>query len=216
MQKITYINSHKRRKRFAYEIFGFLYSFLVLGILIYYVLRENFISLIANDLFVKDFNPLMKPFYFSLVFLSLLFMIFNLGVIRIIKTRISYFLYPILIISSILLFLSGFLYGESYTSGLFDGYVIASAVYFIILYICFIFERRDMSKYGSVFMRIVDITCGSFFILFSLQISTKLFNELVSDYRGYMQMGIILISGIYIFANSIYVFLKYETRYNIR
>lgn len=216
MRKITYINSHKRRKRFAYEIFGFLYSFLVLGILIYYVSRENFINLMANDLFIVDFNPLLKPFYFSLIFVSLLLLIFSIGVIRIIKTRISYFLYPVLIVSSILLFLSGFSYGKSYTSGLFDAYIIAYAVYFIVLYICFIFERRDMSKYGSVFMRIIDITCGSFFILLALQISTKIFKELVSGYKGYIQMAIILISGIYILANSIYVFLKYETRYNIR
>jgi len=216
MHKLTYINSHKRNKRFVFEIFGLLYSFISLGILIYYFFNNDFISKISKSLFTKDFDILLKPFYFSLIFMGLLLIIFNFGFIRIFKTRISYILYPTQLVSNILLFLSGFLYGQEITRFLYDSHLISYSIYFIILILCFVFEKRDLSRYGSLFMRILDIVCGSIFILYAIQIITNLFEKYVSQYAGFVQLGLVFVSAIYILLNSIYILLKYESRFNIK
>jgi uncharacterized membrane protein YphA (DoxX/SURF4 family) len=84
------------------------------------------------------------------------------------------------------------------------------------LILCFIFEKRDLSRYGSLFMRILDIVCGSIFILYAIQIITNLFEKHVSQYAGFVQLGLVFVSAIYILFNSIYILLKYESRFNIK
>lgn len=216
MHKLTYINSHKRNKRFVFEIFGLLYSFLSIGVLIYYLCNNGFISKLSTDLFTKDFDILLKPFYFSLIFMGLLLIIFNFGFIRIFKTRISYILYPAHLLSNILLFLSGFLYGQEITRFLYNSHLIAYSIYFIVLMLCFIFEKRELSRYGSFFMRIFDIVCGSLFILYAIQIVTNLFEKYISQYAGFIQLSLVFVSAVYILFNAIYILLKYESRFNIK
>ena len=216
MHKITYINSHKKKKRFAYEIFGFLYSLLILSILIYYLFKESFFSLMANDLFITDYNPALKPLYFILIFAGILLIMFNFGLIGIFKTRLSYLLYPVVFITGIMLSLSGFLYGQDLNIHIFNTYAISFSCFFIVLMLCFVFEKKDLSRYGSSFMRILDITCASFYILFSIWILSGLFENLYIRYSGFIQILLLVVSVVYIISNSMYIFLKYESRYNIK
>lgn len=216
MHKITFINSHKRKKRFTYEVFGFLYSVILIGIFIYYLANESDISKFANDLFTIDYDPSLKPFFFILIFSGLLLMIFNFGFIGIFKTRISFFLYPAAFLTCLFLSLSGFLYGQDIGFHIFNTHVITYAFYFLVLILCFIFEKPDLSKYGSCFMRITDMVCSIILILYALWTVSGVFAAFHARYCGYFQIFIIFTSLIYVMINSIYVLLKYESRYNIK
>ncbi len=216
MHKITYINSHKRKKRFTYEIFGFMYSLLIISILLYYSLKGSLLTKMSNDLFITDYNPLFKPLYFILIFTGLLFIIFNIGYIGIFKTRLSYILYPLAIVSGLLLSLSGFLYGQDFGVHFFNIHLITYACYFLVLIVCFIFEKIDLSRYGSFFMRILSISCSSIYILYTLWMISGVFLNFRIQYSGYFQIFLMLISFIYIFSNSIYVLIKFESRNNIK
>lgn len=170
----------------------------------------------SEDIFRTDYDPSLKPLYFILIFMGLFLVIFNIGYIGIFKTRISYILYPLAIASGLSLSLSGFLYGQDLKIHIFNLHLIIYACYYIVLILCFIFEHRDLSRYGSLFMRILDITCSVIYILHVLWLLSGLFSNFRYQYDGYFQIFLIFISFIYIFSNSIYILLKFESRYNLK
>jgi hypothetical protein len=111
---------------------------------------------------------------------------------------------------------TGFFFKSEMTEFFFDMYVILSSVYFLVLFVCFFIEKIDYSKYGSRFMRIVDIIIGSLYIIYTFQIMTGLFDFIYGDYSPIFEICILFASFIYILFNSIYMFFKYESNSNVK
>ena len=217
MIKMTYISSHKRKKRFNYEIFGLLYCLALIDIIIYYHLTKDIsISAFKADLFSPDYHTVLKPFYFILIFCGLLLLIFGFGFVGMLRTRVAYLLYPASVLTCIFLSLSGFLYELHDRFHFFNACLISASVLFSVLILCFIIEKPYSSKYASLTMRIIDIVCGSLFIAYTIWKISGILRDFLLSYEGYFQLIMLSVSVVFVMSNAVYMYLKFETRYSVK
>jgi len=216
MDKITYIKTHKRKSRFRFELFGFIYCSFMISIVIYYYLSGNAQLLFTKNIFIPPVDEKLNVLYFALIFMGMLSIVFNIGLVRVFRTRISYLLHGVQIIMNIALSCTGFFFRSGITGLLFDMYVIWSSVYFLTLFLCFFIEKIDYSKYGNRSMRISAIIIGSLYIIYAFQIITGLFDFVYNDYSFLFEICILCASFFYILFNSVYMLFKYESSSSIK
>ncbi|MFA7673315.1 MAG: hypothetical protein WCY62_05630 [Clostridia bacterium] len=216
MDKITYLRTHKRKSRFKFELFGFLYCSLMISIMIYYYISADLQLLFSKSIFLPPVDEKLNVMYFSLIFMGMLSIVFNIGLVRMFRTRISYLLHGIQIIMNVALSCTGFFFKSEVTGWIFDMYVIWSSIYFLALFVCFFIEKIDYSKYGSRLMRVVAIIIGSLYIIYAFQIITGLLGSIYNNYSSVFELCILCASFIYALFNSIYMLFKYESSSNVK
>jgi hypothetical protein len=188
----------------------------MISIVIYYYISGNAHLLFAKNIFFPPVDEKLNVLYFALIFMGMLSIVFNIGLIRVFRTRISYLLHGIQIIMNVALSCTGFFFKSEITGLLFDMYVIWSSVYFLTLFVCFFIEKRDYSKYGNRLMRMSSIVIGSLYIIYTFQIITGLFDFIYNDYSSVFEVCILCASFIYTLFNSIYMLFKYESSSSVK
>lgn len=213
MKKVAYFKSHKKKSGFPYEFFGLLYLVLSVGVFVYYYVNINLEVLLNFKIYNETTFDTFRGFYFSLIFLSIFYFIYNLGVIKLFKSRIKYPLYFITFVLTILYFVCGFFYDYKIVITLYDYLLYLQALYFILVILIFIFESSHLSYYGSKFMRIFFVICGISYILL---LGLKIFNF---QHIKYEVIYLILMQGfvnLAVLGNSIYRFLKNKPHLSIK